>query len=138
VVSEPEKPLHVKVAEALGCRPMHGYGMGDAVVCSCDDGRHGEQSSLTPHHGEKTELHSFILRYDTDWSAMGPLIEKFTINLEQAQAANAAGGPWAAWRWWRPGDPMAAAGPLPQRFWGETPLEAVCNFILGMKGSLNV
>ena len=50
-----EKPLHVMVAEALG----------------------------TVNSQEVPPWHFITPRYDTDWSATGPLIEKYGISLKR-------------------------------------------------------
>jgi hypothetical protein len=95
-----EKPLHVRVAEALGCTPRAFDG---EWFCDC-----------------KATSHRFdggagrIAEYDSDWSATGPLIERFAIKLD----------PYHADHW-------EASAEIPTRD-GATPLEAVCSLILAL------
>jgi hypothetical protein len=85
-VSE-DKPLHVKVAEALGLKPKMFRVRGSAdlfVEVYSDnrywlvDGQHSAQelAALAPPH------------YDTDWSATGPLIERLNIKLHAGDPDN--------------------------------------------------
>lgn len=109
-----EKPLHVQVAEALGWTKLKCLGNQDSW------------EGLPPLEPDKFGrrwisdwLPLTIPRYDTDWAATGPLIEKHGINVR--------GGPG---RWWTMAD-----WPTHQRHivWAgqaETPLIAVCNLIL--------
>lgn len=77
-----EKPLHVRVAEALGCKLVaepHPMACVDATLpdyftCGCPPDRFGYRP-----HGL-----GGIARYDTNWAAMGPLIERFHISLHAA------------------------------------------------------
>lgn len=97
-----EKPLHVKVAEALGTNV--------------------EDKSLWGWNYEA------IPRYDTDWSATGPLIERQRVAVV----------PWkpVLWRAFR----APFIGPQDEVYVhedheeasGETPLLAVCNLILAL------
>ena len=63
-----EKPLHVQVAEALGWSNFHSE-------------RHGEGAYWygLPPRGE--EDCTPAPRYDTDWSATGPLIHRFKLRI---------------------------------------------------------
>lgn len=77
-MSGDDKPLHVSVAEALGCHP---YLHDDYWFCdeSGDGGRcRVKQEFPFAHDG----YNGGIARYDTDWSATGPLIEKYGITLD--------------------------------------------------------
>jgi hypothetical protein len=107
-VSEPEKPLHVQVAEALGHQVMAHWPEGKAgpVYYSLYEG--GD----TPP----------VRRYDTDWSATGPLIEKYQACIEAC-----SDGYWSAYNF--------PAGMSKIETFGATPLIAVCNLILALKAS---
>src|SRR3972149_10154355 len=101
-----EKPLHVQVAEALGwteCQPSSGVDLIDCVGTS-------------PAIGPGVD----VPRYDTDWSATGPLIEKYGIETKPNGAF------WQAWV-----DEPAMGGAEV----GPTPLLAVCNLILALKAA---
>lgn len=91
-----DKPLHVRVFEALGGR-----------------------SDWSP------EVWPLLPRYDTDWSATGPLIEKYEIAIARRQA----GAAWWAARWAR--TDIRDAIP-PNHYAGSTPLLAVCHMILAL------
>jgi hypothetical protein len=110
-----DKPLHVQVAEALGwrdCRPFEADGIVDYQTWC------GEQPGV-----EGMEAHTFIPDFDTDWSATGPLIEKYGIYL------NAATDGWHACRECQ----CAEYGHNSSDGDGPTPLTAVCNLILALK-----
>lgn len=102
-----EKPLHIQVAEALGrvsCKEWRliACGMAGPVygkVCNHED---CYPASMPP-------------LYDTNWSATGPLIERYGIELEHFAST------WCA------------LGPEARRAGGRTPLLAVCNLILALK-----
>jgi hypothetical protein len=112
-----EKPLHVRVAEALGCKPVTdaddpGGLRGWACVCGSADKPHpwgkGPHSDTSPSHT--------LARYDTDWSATGPLIERLGITVNRHH---------------RRADWSAHAGEGPETD-GSTALVAVCNLILSL------
>ena len=121
------KPLHVRVAEALGCklRLMHQtpVELGDFWVCGC--------------HATK-EVHGYGLEmyhYDTDWSATGPLIERYKIALLHP-------GEWLVEPDTNVRDWVAATkfssssddGYDAEAYgYSRTPLIAVCNLILALK-----
>lgn len=126
-----DKPLHVQVAEALGWpspefitneghdpnRPIYGW---RKCYREHAEGEDCEQEHLW-HCG--TEDFFKAPDYDTDWSATGPLIEKYKIDIFSPR-----GDTWMA-QAWRPND-------LPQETFkssGMTPLEAVCSLILKLK-----
>ena len=102
-----EKPLHVRVAEALGwgltangaswISPEPSQSRYDAA--RCDD-------SIPPH-------------YDTDWAATGPLIEKYKLNI----VYNSASESWEG---------IDRSEGYDQCFHGRTALEAVCYLILAL------
>jgi hypothetical protein len=62
-------------------------------------------------------------KYDTDWSATGPLIERLSLDVTCSPAERAH--PWCANVAYSP-----AADPVG---FGMTPLIAVCNLILALK-----
>ena len=111
------KPLRVEVAEAIGwqgCRQEPVYSE------HCWTGVRPEH--VGTQHGA---LHQTIPHYDTDWSATGPLIEKYKIMLCPVL-------------WSEPGKP-----PLPKPHWHAAvpndlnwddfePLRAVCGVLLLM------
>lgn len=111
-----EKPLHVRVAEALGCKPIQtpprpafaGY-----WSCSCSDHRHNEVDVEGGHH-------YWIVEYGNDWSATGPLIERYFIGLKYQER-----------KWW------AGRKGHPHSVWysSDTPLLAVCNLILALSAA---
>jgi hypothetical protein len=98
-----EKPLHVQAAEALGWSQMH------APNGMWPDEMIGYPPELAIV-GQKRP----VPRYDEDWSATGPLIEKYGLALH-------------------PGLPRAATD-ADQRLAGEgdTYLIAVCHLILAL------
>lgn len=104
--SDAKPPLNVLVAQALGHVT--------AAHVGTDGNPHWTGNGLS------------IPAYDTDWSATGPLIEKYQLDL-----------------WFRPGgifrdpDEWAATndtrvGPDGGSLTGPTPLMAVCNLILAL------
>ena len=116
------KPLHVRVAEALGwidCRNM---------------GKTWWGFSGPGIHAGQTE----VPRYDTDWSATGPLIEKHEIGLKEDGCGYTSDERWRARADYyapNPNGPVNGYGGT----WataearGATPLIAVCNLILALK-----
>jgi hypothetical protein len=96
------RPLHVRVAEALGMKPA--------------------DMNLFP--AGYVDSYADIPRYDTDWSATGPLIEKYGICLDK-------GPDWAAF----PREPFIFSDDVerPCVVHAATPLIAVCFLILALK-----
>jgi hypothetical protein len=72
--SDEGKPLHFRVAEALGW--MH-IGPGNSMNLA-DPGI--GYPPITPMVGHKEP----VPRYDIDWSATGPLIERFGFTIERS------------------------------------------------------
>lgn len=108
-----EKPLHVRVAEALGwieCK-FHKPRPGTIYAQGHWRGR-APQVPPYPH-----TIHE-VPRYDTDWSATGPLIEKYRIQLLPQ-----SGGVWVAANAWAFEHIFAE---------GASPLIATCEYILKM------
>ena len=101
-------PLHVAVAEALGWTGAN---------ISGTDWWADRPGVFAPGHA-----YFPIPHYDTDWSAAGPLIEKFDLAVEPTYPGlRDEEPPWSAW--------SEVAG---YETWarGSTPLIAVCNLIL--------
>jgi hypothetical protein len=114
-----ERPLHVRVAEALGWHDFHVLGDGEHV------GQHPDK--------ERNRKHSYaveaIPRYDTDWSATGPLIEKYRIELEWERLITPARDfVWTA-SW---GQQIGHLTPVIYSASDTTPLIAVCNLLLAL------
>lgn len=114
-MSDPEKPLHVRVAEVLGCSVLE---RDDHLRyrCGCDNAE---------HQGETWDS---IARYDTAWSATGPLIEEHRIEMRSysilSPDLDEKTVEWAAYA-----DERNATGV------GPTPPVAVCNLIIALAES---
>ena len=123
-----EKPLHVQVAEALGwtyvepemTRPEWGWQEPDWWLLLRDnDPRFPE-----PMRGSPPD-------FDTDWSATGPLIEKYGLRLWPHPVDR-----WIAkWQGEAIGDGEYAGQYEMQAADGDTPLVAVCHLILALKAA---
>lgn len=105
-----EKPLHVRVAEALGWFDFQPSANGFWPL----------EWRGHPSRPIIGEPHKKIPRFDTDWSATGPLIERFGIFLRRYY-----GDRWFA----SPGQPLPGGADTVD---AATPLEAVCNLILAL------
>jgi len=117
-----EKPLHVRVVEALGWTRAHypgdhGFGVpgppcGDILIADMERLRWRGREPGEMLIGADCTL---IPRYDTDWSSTGPLIERYGLSVFRQDGI-----------WFAMFDPKGA------RWCGEgpTPLLAVCNLIL--------
>lgn len=112
-----EKPLHVRVALALGWRlavhPCLKYGdwwwePGQEDAATSDDA---------------------LPRYDTDWSATGPLIERFKVCLDAPARLCDAPDKHDCLKW-KAGENSANDDAL--ELTGDTPLLATCNLILAL------
>jgi hypothetical protein len=126
-VGEGEKPLplHVKVAEVLGCKPYYvapeenrpedGYYVITGWRCGCTVREHGLSN---------------VHRYDVAWSVTGPLIEKFKLAVRED----------CGWIAYFEFDICGGEVDYQARAEGETLLGAVCNLIVELKekGVLNV
>jgi len=115
---EPIKPLHVRVAEALGWSTPRS--IGNWMIPGEPDNYVGRPPSnvLIGSSG-----YAAIPRYDTDWSATGPLIERLRLDLQHG---------------WDPDEPAwtAYAEKLStMEAYGSTPLLAVCNLILALSAA---
>lgn len=116
-----EKPLHVRVAEALGwreCAPQTWLISGETYV-------NDRNWVGWPPSGRWVSRPS-VYRYDTDWSATGPLIERFGIMVEPDHPDDLGRSGFKGWYALREHDtPILDAT-------GATPLEAVCRLILAL------
>jgi hypothetical protein len=106
-VSEPEKPLHVRVADVLGWSELSQYGFNLSKSRDWD--------GIPP--GRPSWDRCFIPDYDLNWNATGPLIERFGIGV---------------WKDWPTSiDPWTAhADKGDAKEYGATALLAVCNLIV--------
>ena len=111
-----EKPLYVLVAEALGWTDCSISGWtrfrGERIV---EDNRFW--SGVSPYRAELRTIQDKLPRYDTDWSATGPLIEKYRIEIEPFMDS---------WRVRSVGDPTGT------REQQKSLLIAICNLILAL------
>lgn len=133
-----EKPLHVRVAEALGLHVKDtSYTCSGQCVRAIEEGadfptphdshephRHGGWSYWKPYEYEEGGDWESCPRYDTDWSATGPLIEKYRIQVGPSYCYGLPSGPFAA----SVGNGEHRDGTTWE--YGETPLTAVCNLLL--------
>lgn len=104
-----EKPLHVRVAEALGQSARWASGL---------------TNESGWYYASGTQYRDHVPRYDTDWSATGPLIEKYAVHVEP----DACHPPqWLAFVLHEGEQFTVSEGP------GDTPLVAVCNLLLALK-----
>lgn len=125
-----DKPLHVRVAEALG-----------TVLGECENLVDCDGASVChrcgwedPTWNRSHDSVPCIPRYDTDWSMTGPLIEKYGITLACVKKlmADDPSEHWIAapsFRWLVDGRAelgMPGSG-------GSMPMIAVCNLILALK-----
>jgi hypothetical protein len=115
-----EKPLHVQVAEALGWEHLRD-----------DGGWRGDG----PNWRDGGGVIGMVPRYDTDWAATGPLIEKHRLIVGPGwrKISDSLFGPPTQWvaKTATPNDPeqdyLDAIA--------DTPLEAVCRLILDLKAA---
>ncbi len=107
-MSEPAKPLHVRVAEALGWKGLHPTSYeGDTRVFWWGS-----------PPGTAIQFAEGCWRYDTSWTATGPLIEKYKLDIVWDDDS------WRAY--WDGGDD----GDMGIGVYAATPLVALCNLIL--------
>lgn len=120
MMSTEEKPLHVQVAEALGWVKLHERQQ-LYYVKWLKGGQRQVGGTPWQWHGENPQGVSggeyLVPRYDTNWAATGPLIERFEIQLLPL-----GNGAWAATK---------GIG-TPRLIDGLTPLIATCNLILAL------
>ena len=110
-----EKPLHVRVAEALGW----GFTADGLSVISPEGGRWALNKSVDP-----------IPCYDTDWNALGPFIHGWQISVWPRGNDDDEGPRAVQWGAKRIPDARKPCDGLAS---GATPLEAICNLILQLK-----
>lgn len=114
-----EPPLHVRVAEAIGWTDIR-FGGGIMLV---GHGWKGWPPGAIPIIGQPTPR-TDIPRYDEDWRAAGPLIERY------ARSLHGSDDEWQA-EWDAAGDfHEHGFGKAMGR--GDTPQEAICALILDM------
>lgn len=144
-----DKPLHVQVAEALGCKPVYetytvmGSPMrGPIWRCLCpkpdevppgawDETWNHEKLPAKPRHIGLRASGLAVARYDESWFSLGPWIERLGITLKQegdlwhaCERDSHAGIEFSSEGWH---DGMEADGP--------TPLVAACRLILSLHGA---
>jgi hypothetical protein len=146
-MSDPEKPLHVLVSEALGWTDCEGReterwtstvilnpspNRGESVLWIGRQPLDPAEIQSHPMLPMRTGPHSGrvpIPRYDTDWSATGPLIEKYGIEL------TITGRPpkthWVCWAAKREGFTPSAEGATGSQH----PLRSVCYLLLELKAA---
>lgn len=112
-----EKPLHVRVAEALGW-----FGFEPSPNGMWPDEWRGHPP--VPIVGEPAKE---VPRFDIDWSATGPPIERLRIQFWAQPYDEPRPELWYA------GIPTARGSSLHAE--GPTPLIAVCNLILALKAA---
>jgi hypothetical protein len=127
-VSE-EKPLHVKVAEALGMEPCTKWRPFNYDSMILDSGS-------CDHAGGKCYPAGGCPQYDTVWGAAGPLIEKYLVIIGPTWTDDSgvrevfdvpAGRRAISWSAWTHFPEGRIDGD------GASPLIAVCNLILALK-----
>ena len=118
-----ELPLHVRVAEALGCTPKpyltctHEMTPDEQwYVCGCEPTPGGQYP-----HRVGCIRNRWLPRYDSDWQATGPLIERYGIELWKHDALPVV---WAASLDGYKGGPVG---------YGSKQLIAACNLILALR-----
>lgn len=117
-----DEPIHVKVARALGwttCKegwgfhpPQYACDMVDPGVLICREATTG--SDIMP-------------RYDTDWSATGPLVERYRIGICEINTN------FPELRWWA-GLGRGPGGSYPSAL-APSPLLAICHLILVLRNT---
>jgi hypothetical protein len=113
------EPLYVRVAEALGwtrCSRSLAAGLSPERFWS---GRPPKGSDFRFPEDDEPYYEYMIPRYDTDWAATGPLIERLGVTLNRHR---------------RRADWSAHAGEGPETD-GPTALVAACNLILALAGA---
>lgn len=110
---EPDnRPLHVRTAEALGFKTRNAKAPDGPDVWMLQCARH-----RPPNPGESPNEWRAVPRYDTDWAATGPFIERFGIDVTQV------GVPVKEYGWHAEVFGEGLGG-------GATPLVAICNLLL--------
>lgn len=125
-------PLHVRVAEALGWTWKLTWNQGARFFCPPTYDRihdiHPENyKDADGPVPQATDAYRYVPRYDTDWSATGPLIERLEILIAKKPGDESEGWMAMAGVTWD-GHPYVSEHA--EDHWGETPLQAVCYLIL--------
>lgn len=131
MVMSTERPLHVQVAEVLGYGECSPCGEEGAWHFAPGNGA-AYREDFTPtwrdvfDYGEWHRCEhdrNLVPRFDTDWSATGPLIEKYglTITPEWLMTEPKKLDGW-----------MARAPTFHEAWYGRHPLEAICNVIVAL------
>lgn len=109
-----QKPLHVRVAEALGDKPRRSWSVMNRAEkgvfidfetkweADADVADHAQRypAGLYAEEGAHVVERQHFPKYDTDWSATGPLIERFSIALRPPNEPERIGGEyWEAYAW---------------------------------------
>ena len=107
-----DKPLHVQVAEALGWTYLS--------QSEVPEYWEGEPPRDDPRSvwARRLDQHIGVPRYDLDWSATGPLIEKYGLSIDPPSS-------WGSWVASKPEERYNVGGVR-----DDTPLLAACNLIL--------
>lgn len=133
--TEIEKPLHVQVAEALGWTQIVEAPFLPVTVSNWlgkppawDKGTHQFISGIDYQRRSITVSVGSIPRYDTDWSATGPLIEQLALDVFYEGRPRHDRG-WTAQAWLPFGEKVPSAAWSKR---GETPLLALCKLILAL------
>lgn len=142
-----EKPLHVRVAEALGWE----WGTFCGISILMSPGRYEREAfpgsswtrgctgevrdPETTFYDSDRSIPKFppVPRYDTDWSATGPLIEKYEISLDYEQLSGVKASAWRHVPSDLPEDQQYGGRWLEFSKSSEKSLIAVCNLILALK-----
>ena len=135
-----EKPLHVRVAEALGWSAFeskhgyfivtHGSGVAD-IGTRCEYGFGRARALYDSETGTKLpprvwwEDCPHVPAFDTDWCATGPLIEKLDLSVRRSFMPKDRTRPYTAWA-----DASDVVTDCAGH--GETHLVAVCRLILAL------
>lgn len=123
-----EKPLYVRVAEALGWQDIENCGGLMIPQASHHCGRPPGQVVII---GKPEEGRKRIPRYDLDWSVTGPLIERLDVSFGRGGAEGAEVFAWIG-RITFANDVAVEANVDWTLATGPTRLVAVCNVILAM------
>jgi hypothetical protein len=123
-----DRPLHVRVAMALGCRPEQATPGPRSWRCTCPQSP--KALNFLPHGLADT---SYLANYDTSWSATGPLIERLGIAFAWTDGSCHVGCPagWVAIQRSRPADSF---DPLTEGL-GETHLIAACELVIALSAA---
>lgn len=133
-----KKPLHVRVAEALGWHNLR---------TSRPEESRGAVWVGVPTERRPNLVSEPVPHYDTDWSVTGPLIERLELCVlrEDHYVEGSGWLPWWSARYgkltwnvtdsanFEPHGDYDPDGPPAHEAHAETPLIAVCNLVLALK-----